>query len=178
MTISQKIRFVFKTIFYLPGTLLHELAHFIGFWIMGFRDLKLSIIPKNILSSYEVTMGTATAMLPNNYSKVRLVLPAILPKIFILLLYYLLEYLDLIETEFYTNALSISFYFESLSLFDYQTYLILYLSTQLIWASSLSFQDWKMFFLGLFSLGGAFLTLIIITTVWVFQYMQFLQFVE
>ncbi len=173
MAASHKIRFIIKAIFYLPGTLLHEIAHLVGFKVMGFENLKLSIIPKNILSSYEITMGTATAALPSNYSKVRLLLPSIFPKIFLVALYYFLSYYNIVELEFYSNALGISIFYEHFSLLDYKTYLILYISSQLIWASSLSFQDWKMFFTGLFSLGGGFMVVVIFVVVSAFQYMRF-----
>lgn len=171
MTAIYKIRFIAKTIFYLPGTLLHEVAHLVGFKLMGFRNLKLSVIPKNILSSYEITMGTATASLPDNYSKIRLIFPSIFPKIFIVALYYFLKYYNIIELEAYSNAFTVSIYYEHLSLLDYRTYLILYVFSQLIWASSLSFQDWKMFFTGLFSLGGMIVVVAIFIAALSFQYM-------
>jgi len=154
MTTSQKIRFFFKVIFYLPGTFLHEFSHLLGFWIMGFNNLKFSLIPKNILSSFEITMGSATASLSENQSRIRLILPAISPKFFLFPLYYLLNYFGVLHIEMYSNAVDISIFFKELDFLNPYTYLLLYLSMQLFWASSLSFQDWKMFFSGIFSFWG------------------------
>lgn len=157
MDLSTKIRFFLRVLFYLPGTFLHEMAHYVGLTLMGYRNKSLSLWPKDILSGYEITMGTASGSLMPNQSKIRYVVPALLPKIYLVALYYFLNYLNILTVDLEEGALSIHFIIDSLDFHDYYTYLIIYTSIQLWWASSLSYQDIKMAFIGIVSLYGLIL---------------------
>ena len=152
-------------IFYLIGTFLHEAAHWIG------AKLTLSSTPSRALIEDEDANGNKIQREVAGFTiipkikkdsvvyghvvampkfKAAYILIALAPLIWVVALYYILNYYEflyiLIENgSFYTE-------FNFTDFFRVDNLLIIYISLQLIWASTLSTQDIKMFFIGVFSI--------------------------
>lgn len=149
----DRIRFALQALFYFPGTFAHELLHYIGFRLMGFRGLSLSLIPK-ATGTQEIIMGSVSATLAEDKTRLRGFIPAILPKLWWVALYYLLSYAGWAEAVYVGEYKGIFLNFENIDFFDGSTYFMLYLTLQLFYAGGLSFQDWKTAFAAIFSLYG------------------------
>jgi len=149
----DKVRVGFRSLFYFPGTFAHELLHYIGFRLMGFRGLSLSLLPK-ATSTQEIIMGSVSASLAEDKTRLRGFVPAILPKLWWIALYYLLTYIGWVEVVYVEGYKGIFLNLEAMDFSDATTYLMLYITLQLFYAGGLSFQDWKTAFAAIFSLYG------------------------
>ncbi|PCI30149.1 MAG: hypothetical protein COB67_02370 [SAR324 cluster bacterium] len=149
----NRVRFFIKTIFYLPGTFLHEFLHYIGAKILGMRNVSISLLPK-VGEGPEVIMGSVNANLSSNHSSLRWLVPALLPKAWWIVLYFLISYYGWVEISIEENA--VYFYPENIHN-QLEDYIIGYIAMQLFWAGSLSFQDWKVAMHSLVSVKGMLL---------------------
>lgn len=158
------IKVFFQFIFYLIGTFLHEFAHW-TFAKLTFSEtpsratieeedengnkIKIevagfTIIPK-IKKDY-VVYGHVLSIPKVNAS---LILISAAPLLWLVALYYLLFIYGYLE--FLVQDGEIYFSLNYKELFTFNNWLIIYISLQLLWAGTLSSQDVKMFFKGVFS---------------------------
>jgi len=159
------IKVFLEFIFYLLGTFLHESAHWVG------AILTLSYVPRKALIEEEDENGnkykkevagfTIIPKIKKNHIvyghvlsspriKAAFVIISIAPLVWLVALYYMLYTSGLLY--FSVEDGNIYFALDYKSLFSSENLLIIYLSLQLIWAGTLSSQDIKMFFVGVFSI--------------------------
>ena len=152
-------------IFYLIGTFLHESAHWIG------AKITFSQTPRSVIVDEEDDNGNTYKKKISGFTiipkikKDRVVyghvyaipkynmfytIIAAAPLIWFVVLYYLLAYYGFVAMDIDKETLL--FQLDYKSLFQFKNWLIFYISLQLIWAGTLSSQDIKMFFNGVFSI--------------------------
>jgi len=152
-------------IFYLLGTFLHESAHWIG------AKITFSQTPRSVIVDEEDDNGNTYKKKISGFTiipkikKDRVVyghvyaipkynmfytIIAAAPLIWFVVLYYLLAYYGFVAMDIDKETLL--FQLDYKSLFQFKNWLIFYISLQLIWAGTLSSQDIKMFFNGVFSI--------------------------
>lgn len=144
MTWIYKVRFLLKTIFLLPGTFMHELLHYVGLKLFGFADVSLTLMPRKLNAQGEYVMGSARGLLYEGQSSVRWIVPALIPKIWWVALYFLLSYNGLFAFEYSGGDVGLYFFFGEVDYASLEWWGIAYLALQLWWAGTLSFQDWVM----------------------------------
>lgn len=170
---SLYIKVFSQFIFYLIGTFLHESAHWIGAKITFSQTPSsvvvdeeddngntykkkvpgFTIIPK--IKKDRVVYGHVYAIPKYN---IFFTIIAAAPLVWFVALYYLLAYFGFVSIDV-DNGLLL-FQLDYKDLFQFHNWLIVYISLQLIWAGTLSSQDIKMFFNGVFSISFAVFVLI------------------
>lgn len=167
-------------IFYLIGTFLHEFAHYI------LAIVTFSTVPKTATVEEEDANGNKIQVQKKGFTiipqiktdkivyghvlaipkiKAAFVLISIAPLIWIVVLYYMLTYLNYLHIGINNG----SFYseFNYTNFFTLKNWLVIYMSLQLLWAGTLSPQDIKMFFSGLFSISSL---LMIAVALWIYDF--------
>lgn len=153
-------------LFYLIGTFLHEASHWFFAKLTLSRTPKTAIIEEEdengIMQKKEVPGFTIVPKIKKDkvvYGHVYAIpllrmfyiFIAAGPLIWIVALYYLLietGYLHVVEMTDGRTLLG----FDYINFFSFENWLVIYLSLQLLWAGTMSPQDVKMFFKGMFSL--------------------------
>ncbi|MBW6487542.1 hypothetical protein [Sulfurimonas sp.] len=151
-------------LFYLPGTFLHEAAH----WIVA--KLTFSHTPTKAIIEDEDENGNKIHKTVSGFTiipkikkdqvvyghvlsipkfDIALVFISAAPLVWIVALYYILSHYGYISLGFENG--NIYFSADYSSFFSLSNWLLIYIALQLIWASTLSSQDIKMFFKGVFS---------------------------
>lgn len=151
-------------LFYLPGTFLHEASHWIAAKLTfshtpskaiieeedenGNKIQKVvagfTIIPK--IKKDQVVYGHVLSVPKLNAV---MVLISVAPLVWLVVLYNLLSYYGY-ASMFFKNG-NIYFNMDYSNFFVLKNWLLFYITLQLIWAGTLSSQDIKMFFKGVFS---------------------------
>ncbi len=171
-----------KFIFNFPGTLSHEIAHWIGAKLTfsktplfatieetdsdgkeyNKRVLGFKIIPS--IKEDRIVYGHVIAY---PIYKMAYIIIAAAPLVWFYVLYLMLNYYGLLNLNIENGSVYMEFDFYSF--FSFSNLLIIYLSLQLVWAGTLSSQDIKMFFVGVFSLSSLIVisSLIIIYSIFV-----------
>lgn len=154
-------------LFYLPGTFLHEAAH----WLVA--KLTLSHTPSKAIIEEEDENGNKIKRVVSGFTiipkikkdqviyghvlsvpkfKAALTLISTAPLIWFVALYFLLTHYGYFT--FLIEDGEAYFKINYLEFFRLENWFIIYLSLQLIWAGTLSSQDIKMFIKGLFSISS------------------------
>lgn len=163
-------------LFYLPGTFLHEAAH----WLVA--KLTFSHVPSKAIIEEEDEDGNKIKRVISGFTiipkikkdqvvyghvlsipkaKAAFVFISSAPLIWFVVLYFLLTHYGYLT--FLTEDGEAYFKINYLEFFRLENWLLIYVSLQLIWAGTLSSQDIKMFLKGIFSI--SFLTIIAFTTI-------------
>ncbi|MFK5855523.1 MAG: hypothetical protein QM503_05285 [Bacteroidota bacterium] len=178
-------------IFYLIGTFLHEFAHY------TLAVATLSTVPKMATVEEEDVNGNKIQVQKKGFTiipeiktdkivyghvlaipklKVAFVLISIAPLIWIVVLYYMLAYFNYLNINI--NNGNIYFEFNYIKFFVIKNWLIIYMSLQLLWAGTLSPQDMKMFFSGLFSISSLLIISVVLLTYDFFNNHILLNFIQ
>lgn len=142
----QKTKLFLKLFFYLPGTLLHELAHYVPALIFRTRPT-LSVLP----SLRDDSAGRVTHIVPK-YGIQKTVI-ALFPALWIAVLLWAWSTLGILSIDTAMQSISLTFRLPKYSVFGYLIFV--YFSLQLLWAGTLSRRDLHNAIAGLFSLSGA-----------------------
>lgn len=124
---------------------MHELAHYIPALLFG-TSPRLSILP----SFSEGTAGKVTHMEPR-FGIAKMVI-SLMPALWYYVLYLLLNRLDVLHLNLGLESIDISL--KKPSLDQTELLLLVYVSLQMLWAGSLSKQDWTNALEGIVSLSG------------------------
>ncbi|MHC3995697.1 hypothetical protein ACXWTF_12805 [Thiomicrolovo sp. ZZH C-3] len=173
MNLIYRLRFILKTFFFLPGTLLHEFLHWFGLIMLGFRNTSLTLIPRKASVGNEYVMGSASGSLARSQSDIRWIIPALLPKISWAALYWLLVFFEIAEVQCAGGACSIRFFYGDLNYGSWPFWLLVYVMMQLWWAGTLSFQDWIMVAKGVTSGAGLVIALFVGAALWIYNCFDF-----
>lgn len=159
--------------FYLFGTFAHEMAH----WIVA--KLTLSQTPSSAMIEEEDENGNIHKKMVAGFTiipritktkvvyghvlsipriQAAFVLIAIAPLVWYVALYYFLSYYNLLFIAIENGKIYLNFEYEAF--LNYQNWLLLYISLQLLWAGKLSGQDIKVFFKGIFSISFLFIAFV------------------
>lgn len=109
------------------------------------------------MEGHEIVMGQVSASLGKDMSRLRWLIPAIAPKLWWVLLYFALEALQIVTLETASDGVVIGLSYASIDWSEPASYLYLYALMQMLWAGTLSFQDYKVAFGALLSFWGLFL---------------------
>ncbi|MFO0752181.1 MAG: hypothetical protein U0411_02510 [Thermodesulfovibrionales bacterium] len=157
------LRILLKVVFYLTGSFLHELAHYIAALLLG-KPEGFSLIPRK--RGRQIIFGSVTA----SYTyKVYGSLIAAAPLIWWGVLYLVLRDLGILQVALDGSRfhLIVSAERAGKSLLAHLPFL--WLSIQLLWAGRLSTQDLKEFVRGLVSPSGAILIAAVVVCVMVIR---------
>ncbi len=143
-----KLRLILKFIFFLPGTFLHELAHYIVALILGKAE-GFSVWPKVEGGSF--VFGSVKS---RTRFKVLSSFIAIAPLFWWIVLLFVLRSLHFVGMSNGTPKIHFGVVFDRLRHFSPSGVLLLWLLTQILWAGSPSYQDIKNFFSGFLSVSG------------------------
>lgn len=145
----HRTKLYLKLVAMLPGTFLHELAHYLPA-LLFCRNVKLSVIP----SLKEATAGRVTYSKPT--LKITETLIAVMPIVWWPVLLWILEKAHVMIVQFEPVKLNILLqYNPQLSATEYA--LLVYVALQGLWAGSLSKKDWENAIDGLISYEGIIL---------------------
>lgn len=165
------IKVFLEFIFYFIGTFLHEAAHYAAAKltfcevpdkaIIEEEDGEGNIVKRKIsgftivprINKNQIIYGHVIAI-PRLNAAYTLV--AIAPLIWIAALFYFLSASNMLFASFEKGYLSIEFNYREF--FSFENILTIFISLQLLWAGTLSSQDIKMFFKGVFSLSFFFIS--------------------
>ncbi len=139
---------IIKAVLFLPGTFLHELAHFTAALLLG-KPLGFSLLPRR--SGNSIVFGSTTARV--RY-KVLSVFISLAPLVWWLALLFLLNYFRIIHFTLAEPNIRFLMPWEKLVPPSLHEVLFLWLAAQLLWAGRLSLQDIKTLLGGIFSLSG------------------------
>ncbi len=156
----MRLRLISKFIFFLPGTFLHELTHFIAALVLGKAE-GFSVWPRVEGDSFVFGSVKSRTRL-----KVLSSFIAVAPVLWWAILYIILRRSHFIAgagpTVTYVKAIV-----EKLKSFTYADAFSLWLLVQIIWAGRLSLQDMRNFFSGLLSVSGFALLAIVAAFIYI-----------
>lgn len=144
----MKMRLILKFIFFLPGTFLHELTHYVTALIFG-KTEGFSVWPKAEGSSFVFGSVKSRTRL-----KVLSSFIAVAPILWWAVLFIILRYIFLSGSDTRITANNIEAIVKKLNFSSYVDVIFLWLLLQILWAGRLSLQDIKNFFDGLLSVSG------------------------
>ncbi len=150
----MKIRLLFKVIFYVFGTFMHEIVHYVAALLLGKAE-GFSIMPHVEGGSF--VFGSVKSRV--RY-KVLSSFVAMAPLLWWAVLFLILRHLRLIELSGRMPNVRFGFLVERLQSFSVKDALFIWLFLQMLWAGMLSTQDVKNFFKGLLSVSGCVLVAI------------------
>ena len=148
-----RLRLILKFIFFLPGTFLHELTHYVAALILGKAE-GFSVWPKVEGNSF--IFGSVKS---RTRVKVLSSFIAVAPILWWAVLFIILRHVLFSRPEH-----SVGFFAamtKGLKTFSYTDAVLLWLLVQILWAGRLSIQDIKNFFSGLLSVSGLALLAIV-----------------
>jgi hypothetical protein len=140
--------FWIKLIFYFPGTVLHEFAHYVAALLLGKAD-GFSVIPERAGDTY--IPGSVKS---RTRYKVLSAFVAMAPLIWWLGLFLFLTRIHIIGTDHRLPHIRFGAVLERLRPFRLSDVFFLWLFLQILWAGRLSRADIKNVFTGIFSLSG------------------------
>jgi len=143
-----------KVVFYLPGTIAHELLHYI-FALLFARD----VTRFNVMPNFQE--GTAGSVHYRSRNGASSILISFAPKLYWVFLIYFLSHVSILSLDY--EGLSCTLDISHVNWRNPLTLASVYLITQFIWAGTLSTQDWKNIFQGAFTVSG--LLLIFVTAI-------------
>jgi hypothetical protein len=161
-------------IFYLAGTFLHEIAHYIVAKLTFSTTPNEAFIEEEDRSGNKITKKVSGFTIVPRITKNQVIyghvlavpkfkifyLPiAIAPLVWIVTLYYLLAYFGYLNIDITNGGIYIDFAYGSFFTFD--NWILVYISLQLLWAGTPSSQDIKMAFSGLFSISSLAVTCVL-----------------
>lgn len=152
----QKIKiylyYITSSIFYFPAVFLHEMFHYFLALITGASISSVVLFPKIHIEedrSYNITYGSVS-FTPR--IKVLGIIPALAPVLLWVVLYYFLDYNNIIRINFDMSILSI--HMDIIKLLTVNNIWIIYVSWMLFWGAFPSRQDIKVALNYLFSISG------------------------
>ncbi len=143
-----KLRLILKFIFFLPGTFMHELAHYVAAVIFGKAE-GFSVWPKVEGNSF--VFGSVKS---RTRYKVLSSFIAVAPLFWWAILFLILRYLHFIRKSNGMPKINFGMAVDKLKYFSLSDVFFLWLFIQILWAGRPSFQDVKNFFKGLISVSG------------------------
>ena len=156
-----KLRLILKFIFFLPGTFLHELTHYVAALILGKAE-GFSVWPKTEGSS--IVFGSVRS---RTRFRVLSSFIAAAPILWWAVLFIALRYILFGGPEARTASNNIEAIIKRLNFSSYVDAIILWLLLQILWAGKLSLQDIKNFFSGLLSISGLVLLAILAGAIYI-----------
>jgi predicted secreted protein len=144
----MRIRLILKFVFFLPGTFLHELAHYAAALILGKAE-GFSVLPKTEGDS--IVFGSVKS---RTRYKVLSSFIAIAPLLWWAVLFLVLRHLRVIETGNGMPEINFGLTAAKLKRFSLSEAFLLWLFAQILWAGRPSVRDIKNFFTGLLSVSG------------------------
>ena len=150
----MRIRLLIKLIFYFPGTVLHELAHYIAALLLGKAE-GFSVVPRTEGDTY--VLGSVKS---RTRYKVLSSFIALAPIIWWIILFLTLRHLHVIGMGRNSPHIHFSAIAKKLRTFTLLDVFFFWLFIQMLWAGRLSFPDIKNFFRGLFSFSGLVLVIV------------------
>ncbi|HEX8949129.1 MAG TPA: hypothetical protein VF790_09220 [Dissulfurispiraceae bacterium] len=146
-------RIIIQAVFYLPGTFLHELAHFTAALLLG-RPEGFSVLPR--ASGNSIVFGKTAARVR---FRVLGAFIAAAPLVWWVVLFALLVYLRVVQVGPGMRKISFAVPPERVLVSVPRDVFYLWLSLQLFWAGRLSLQDIETLAAGLLSPSGLLLAL-------------------
>ena len=140
--------FCIKLIFYFPGTVLHELAHYVAALLLGTAE-GFSVVPRREGDTY--VLGSVKS---RTRYKVLSSFIALAPIIWWLILFLTLRHLHVVGMGRDMPYIHFSAIAKKLRAFTLLDFFFLWLFIQMLWAGRLSFPDVKNVYRGLFSFSG------------------------
>ncbi len=144
----MKATIIIKAVLFLPGTFLHELAHFTAALFLG-KPAGFSLLPRRMGNS--IVFGSTAARVRH---KALSVFIALAPLVWWVALLFLLRHFRIIHFTLNKPAVRVTLPWERLLRPSLQGGLFFWLAAQLLWAGRLSLQDVKTLLGGIFSLSG------------------------
>ncbi|MGE5300279.1 MAG: hypothetical protein ACM3MB_04855 [Acidobacteriota bacterium] len=144
----MRIRTLLKLIFYFPGAVLHELAHYVAALLLGKAE-GFSVVPRREGNTY--VLGSVKS---RTKYKVLSSFIALAPMIWWLILFLTLRHLHVVGMGRNLPHVNFSAIVKKLSTFRLLDVFFFWLFIQMLWAGRLSFPDIKNVFRGLFSFSG------------------------
>ncbi len=151
----MRIRLLLKLIFYFPGTVLHELAHYVAALLLGKAE-GFSVVPRKEGSTY--VLGSVKS---RTRYKVLSSFIALAPIIWWLILFLTLRHLHVVGMGRNLPYIHFSAIAKKLRTFTLLDSFFLWLFIQMLWAGRLSFPDVKNVFRGLSSFSGLILIIVV-----------------
>ena len=143
-----RLRLILKFIFFLPGTFLHELTHYIAALILGKAE-GFSVWPKVEGNSFVFGSVKSRTRL-----KILSSFIAVAPILWWAVLFIMLRYIFFSGSDEKIAANNIEAIAKKPNFSSYADVIFIWMLLQLLWAGRLSIQDIKNFFSGLLSVSG------------------------
>ncbi len=160
----MRIRLILKFIFFFPGTLLHELAHYCAASLFGKAE-GFSVRPKVEGNSF--VFGSVRS---RTRYRVLSSFIAIAPLLWWIALFFLLEYLRVIRRGSGIPGINFGLVAGKLRHFSLSDAFALWLFLQILWAGRPSLQDIKNFLTGFLSFSGLLLLSIAAGLIYLLRY--------
>jgi len=141
---------------------LHELAHWLACKLVGAQVTSFNLIPR-IQKGY-IVYGSVQSRVTYRAMFIPI---ALAPLLWWIVLYYFLQYMQVLTIVWDAEQLALSFAYQQFQ--DWQTWWILYISLQLLWAGRPSDQDFAVFWQGVFSMSGVLMIGMGVAGIWVYK---------
>ena len=151
----MRLPFIIKSMAYLPGTFLHELAHYAAAQLLG-KPEGFTVLPRR--EGNAVVFGRVTARV--RYRVLSVFISAA-PLIWWLAFVLLMEHLGIVLINWSLPDVHFTLSQERFKAFSLDGLFYLWLSVQLLWAGRLSVQDIKSLLAGLFCISGVVTALVV-----------------